>query len=213
MHPLISDELAMAAARTLSANDPALAPVIARHGICPIRPHSQYYEALVDSIIGQQLSVKAAASIRQRFDNHFGGHCPSPSQILDTSTEALRTLGLSRAKAAYISDLAQRVQDGSLEFSHFDELSNASIVQELTAVKGIGEWTAHMFLMFCMGRADVLPYGDLGVRNGIAKLYGLAAAPDKAAVERVAAENSWHPYESIASWYVWQSLDNAPAIS
>lgn len=212
MHPLISDETAGKAAQILSRNDPIMAAVIARYGICPVRPHSEYYESLVDSIIGQQLSVKAAASIRKRFDDHFGGHCPSPSQILATDVDELRTLGLSRAKATYVRDLAQRLLDGGLEFSRFDELSNADIIKELTAVKGVGEWTAHMFLMFCMGRTDVLPYGDLGIRNGIAKLYSLPAAPDKAAVERVASDNHWHPYESIASWYVWQSLDNAPAI-
>lgn len=209
-HIVITDIVAKQAAETLARHDSRLAPVVASFGVCPIRPHSDYYRELVESIIGQQLSVKAAASIRNRFVQLYDGGFPVPQQILATSVDELRAVGFSRAKAMYVQDLAQHVLDGKVDFSRFDDLSNQDIILELTAVRGIGEWTAHMFLMWCMGRTDVLPYGDLGVRNGVQRLYGLDTLPDRLTMEKIAASNNWHPYESIASWYIWQSLDNAP---
>jgi len=208
----MSETVAQAAAKYLGETDAALRPVIERVGPCTIRPHKDYYQELVDSIISQQLSVKAARSIEGRFRDLFGGAFPTPQQILTTDVETLRGLGFSRAKGAYVLDLAQHVVDGKVRFDHLDALSNEEVIAELTAVKGIGTWTAHMFLMFCMGRTDVLPVGDLGIRNGIRKLYGFADVPTPEQITEVAAKNRWHPYESIASWYVWQSLDNAPAV-
>lgn len=208
----MNDELARAAAKHLSEHDPVLAPIIAKAGLCTMRPHKNYYQELVESIISQQLSVKAAASILKKFVALFGGTFPSPEQMLDKDVETYRTVGLSRNKAMYIRDLAQHVIDGTVKFEHLDALSNDEIIAELTAVKGIGEWTAHMFMMFCMGRPDVLAYGDLGIRNGIQKLYGLKKLPDAAAIQRIARKNNWHPYESAACWYVWHSLDNKPAV-
>jgi DNA-3-methyladenine glycosylase II len=208
----MSDTVATQAAKYLAQADPLLAPVIARTGPCTIRPHTDYYQALVDSIISQQLSVHAARSIEQRFRDLFGGVFPTAEQILTTNVETLRGLGFSRAKGAYVLDLAQHVVDGKVQFDHLDGLTNDEIIAELTAVKGIGTWTAHMFLMFCMGRTDILPVGDLGVRNGIRKLYGFADPPTPEQITELAAARGWHPYESIASWYVWQSLDNAPAV-
>jgi DNA-3-methyladenine glycosylase II len=199
------------AAKHLSAHDKILQPVIAETGLCDLRPHREYYRELGESIIGQQLSVKAARTIRQRFCDLFGGPFPSPEMILAKPPEALRGAGLSGAKATYIRDLAQHVLDGSLSFDTIDELDNEDILAKLVAVKGIGEWTAHMFLMFCMGRLDVLPTGDLGIRNGVRKLYGLDALPTPLEVAEIAKTNHWHPYESVASWYVWHSLDNMPA--
>jgi DNA-3-methyladenine glycosylase II len=196
----------------LSSNDPVLAKVIATHKQPDFMPHSNYYQALVDSIISQQLSVKAAASIEKRFKDSFGGDFPTPEQILERDIEQLRSLGLSRPKASYIQDLAMKVVDGTVEFSTIDTLSNDEIITELTKVKGIGEWTAHMFLLFCMGRTDVLPVGDLGIRSGIKLLYGFDQAPTPDEVRAVAKKNNWHPYESTASWYIWQSLDNAPKL-
>ncbi len=209
---IVSDKVALEAAEYLSAHDAVLASVIARTGLCTIRPHRNYYQELVDSIISQQLSVKAAAAIEQRFRDMFGGEFPAPQQILTKDVEQLRAIGFSRAKAAYVRDLAQHILDGQIRFDHLDKSSNEAVVAELTPVKGIGEWTAHMFLMFCMGRSDVLPVGDLGIRNGIRQLYGLDAAPSPDEIRDIATRNSWHPYESIASWYVWQSLDNAPKL-
>ncbi|MEK7059630.1 MAG: DNA-3-methyladenine glycosylase [Patescibacteria group bacterium] len=198
------------AAQYLTAADPILTPIIKRAGRCTITPHSNYYWELIDSIISQQLSVKAAATIERRFQALFETEFPEPSAILAKSTEELRTAGLSQAKAVYIRDLAQHITDGKLEFDKFDGFDNETIIAELVAVKGIGEWTAHMFLIFCMGRLDVLPTGDLGIRNGIRALYDLAVQPSPTQVATLAVENGWHPYESVASWYVWHSLDNAP---
>lgn len=208
----VSEEIVVQAMKHLSQHDAVLASVITKYGPCTIRPHTNYYQELVDSIISQQLSVKAAAAIEQRFREMFGGEFPTPAQILTKNVEELRAIGFSYAKGKYVQDLAQHVVDGKVRFDHLDQLSNDEVVAELTAVKGIGEWTAHMFLMFCMGRSDVLPVGDLGIRNGIRQLYGLDHAPSPEDIRNIAARNSWHPYESIASWYVWQSLDNTPTL-
>ena len=196
----------------LTKHDPFLAPIIAAHGPFTVQPHANYYQELVDSIISQQLSVKAAATIQRRFCELFGSTTlPSPEQILTKDIETLRSAGLSRPKASYILDLAQHVVDGRVTFVHLDSLSNEEIITELTAVKGIGEWTVHMFLIFCMGRLDILASGDLGVRNGIQKLYGLDHLPSRADIESLATQYHWHPYESVACWYIWKSLDNLPA--
>ena len=209
---IASDQSVAQAALHLSQHDAVLAPVIAKAGPCAIRPHKNYSQELVEAIISQQLSVKAAATILARFKDLFGGQFPSPTQILGKDIEAYRGVGLSRGKAAYVRDLAQHVIDGRVKFDHLDGLSNDQIIAELTAVKGVGEWTAHMFMMFCMGRLDVLAHGDLGIKNGVQKLYGLHKQPDAAAIQRLAKKNHWHPYESVACWYVWHSLDNKPAV-
>lgn len=209
---VINEAIAIQAGSYLTANDPVLAPIIRQAGLCTIRPHRNYYQELVSSIISQQLSVKAAAAIEQRFVALYGGQFPAPRQILTKDIEQLRVIGFSRAKAAYVRDLAQHVLDGKVKFDHLDGLSNQAVISELTAVKGIGEWTAHMFLMFCMGRSDILPVGDLGIRNGITKLYKLPAPATADQIIAIAAANHWQPYQSIASWYVWQSLDNLPML-
>lgn len=198
------------AASHLGKHDTTLAPVIERAGLATYEPHTDYYAELVSSIISQQLSVKAAASIERRFKELFDGHLPSPEQILEKSIDELRTVGFSRPKANYVRDLAHHIIDGRLKFDKLDMLSNQEIVDMLTDVKGIGEWTAHMFLMFCLGRLDILPVGDLGIRNGVRQLYGFEDLPTPDQIIEIAATNNWHPYESVASWYVWQSLDNAP---
>jgi DNA-3-methyladenine glycosylase II len=209
---ITSEETVKDAAEHLAKNDAVLGPVIEQVGLCTIRPHKNYYQELVDSIISQQLSVKAAATIFGRFKALFGDSFPTPEQILTKSIEELRSAGLSGAKTKYVQDLAQHVLDGKLQFDHLDQLSNDEIAKELTAVKGIGEWTTHMFMMFCMGRMDVLPVGDLGIKNGIQKLYKLDHLPTAENIQEIAVKNNWHPYESIACWYVWQSLDNAPKL-
>jgi DNA-3-methyladenine glycosylase II len=198
------------AAAYLSKVDPKLKSVIVRSGIAKFKPHKNYYFELIDSIIGQQLSIKAAASIRKKFLGLFDDKVPSPDVIIAKSIDELRSTGLSGAKAKYIQDLALHVRDKKLKFDKFHTLSNEEIITELTAVKGIGEWTAHMFLMFCMGRIDVVARGDLGIRNGIKALYGLDEVPNPERVTEIAAAKHWHPYESVACWYIWQSLDNAP---
>jgi len=201
-----------AALTHLAKHDPTLAKLIKSFKTPSFIAHTNYYQELVDSIISQQLSVKAARTIEGRFKDLFGGEFPSPEQILEKDIEELRAVGLSRPKGRYIQDLASKILDGTVRFDTLDKLSNDEIVEELTKVKGIGVWTVHMFLMFCMGRLDVLPVGDLGVRNGIMRLYNLENVPDAAEIETIAKNNNWHPYESVASWYVWQSLDNAPTV-
>jgi DNA-3-methyladenine glycosylase II len=202
---LMNDTTTKEAAEYLTAQDPILASVIQQVGPCPLRPHTNYYQELVESILGQQLSLQAAAAIESRFIALFEGVFPTPKQIVSVDVETLRSIGFSRAKAMYIQDLALHVLDGSVVLDKFDNLSNEEIVAELTTVKGIGEWTVHMFLIFCMGRIDILPFGDLGIKNGVSKLYGIEK-PMPADIIRVAEQNHWHPYESVASWYVWQSL-------
>ena len=199
------------AADYLAKCDPVLAPIIAKYGPCDIRPHKDYYRQLVGSIITQQLSVKVADVILGRFKALFPGKdFPTPEDILLKSPEDFRQIGMSYAKANYVRDLAQHVIDGKLKFDEFDQLSNQEIIDELVAVKGIGEWTAHMFLMFSLGRLDVLAVGDLGIKNGVKKLYGLDHVPTAEDLRTLADKNHWHPYETVACWYIWASLDNAP---
>lgn len=208
---IASDKTIQEAVQHLSGHDPVLAPIISQAGLCTIRPHNNYYSELVDAIISQQLSVKAAAAIERRFQDLFGGKFPAPHEILQADPELIRACGISRPKVAYIRDLAEHVQSGKVLLDRFDDLSNDEIIAELTAVKGIGEWTVHMFLMFCMGRLDILPVGDLGIRNGIRALYGLTEQPTADDIHAIAEKYNWHPYESVASWYVWRSLNNLPA--
>lgn len=197
----------------LMDNDNSLRPIIKRAGKANISPHKRYYQELVESIISQQLSVKAADTILKRFVELFPNEpFPTPGSILQKDIETLRGVGLSRQKATYIQDLALRVIDESVKFEHLDTLTNDGIVAELTQVKGVGVWTAHMFLIFCMGRLDVLPTGDLGIKNGIQKLYNIDHSPTSDEMKQIASDNKWHPYESVASWYVWHSLDNKPML-
>jgi DNA-3-methyladenine glycosylase II len=202
------------ASKHLATADPILAPVIAAAGLASITPNKNYYQALVESIISQQLSVKAASTILKRFLDLFpGDEFPTPGQILEKDVEELRSVGLSRQKATYIQDLAVKVLEETVRFNHLDALSNEAVITELTKIKGVGVWTVHMFLIFCMGRLDVLPTGDLGIKNGMYSLYRLKGKPTPEEMEEIAKKNEWHPYESVASWYVWHSLDNKPAVS
>ena len=167
------------------------------------------YGALVRSIAGQQLSVLAARAIWRKLLAHFDGRVPTPQEILAEDPETLRAAaGFSRAKVAYLRSLAEHVLDGQLELDRLSELSDDEAIRELTAVKGIGEWTAHMFLMFTLHRPDVLPVGDLGVRNAAMKAYGLDAPPKPAELEALA--EVWRPYRTRASLYLWRSLENQP---
>ena len=200
------------AAEHLSSHDAILADVIKNAPLPAFVPHKNYYQELVESIISQQLSVKAAATILKRFKELFSADFPTPEDILATDIEVLRGVGLSRQKSSYIKDLAIRVLEGSIQFSHLDSLSNREVIDELVQIKGVGVWTVHMFLLFCMGRLDVLPTGDLGIKNGMYKLYDLPEKPTPEDMEMIALNNNWHPYESVASWYVWHSLDNKPAL-
>ena len=159
--------------------------------------------------VGAAQAVKAARAIYGRLLERFGGRPPTPEEILADDPEALRAAaGFSRAKVAYLRSLAEHVLEGELELDRLAELPDEDVIRELTAVKGIGEWTAHMFLMFTLHRPDVLPTGDLGVRNAIMRAYGLETAPKPAEMQAIA--EAWRPYRTRACLYLWRSLDNAP---
>ena len=170
---------------------------------------NDHYGALVRSIAGQQLSVLAARAIYGRLTARFGGRAPTPQQILADDPEALRAAaGLSRAKVSYLRSLAEHVISGELELQRLDELSDEDAIAELVAVKGLGLWTAHMFLMFHLERPDVLPVGDLGIRRAIERAYGLEGLPDAQTMEKLA--EPWRPHRTLACRYLWHSLDNEP---
>ena len=198
------------ACKHLQLHDPHMAVLISKYGAPTIAPHTNYYEELVSSIISQQLSVKAAQTIWNRFIGLFDGATPTPQQIIATDIEQIRGVGASYAKAKYIKDLAQHIEDGSLDLNHIASLDNATIISQLTNVKGIGEWSAHMFMIFSLGRLDILPYGDLGIKKSAQKLYNLNEMPSKKQLEELASRNQWPPYQSVAAWYLWKYLDNEP---
>ena len=161
------------------------------------------------TITGQQLSVLAARAIYGRLTDRFGGRPPTPQEILDDDPEELRAAaGLSRAKVSYLRSLAEHVISGDLELERLDELSDEDVIAELTAVKGLGLWSAQMFLMFHLSRPDVLPVGDLGIRRAIERAYGLDELPDPAAIEKIA--EPWRPHRTLACRYLWRSLQNEP---
>jgi DNA-3-methyladenine glycosylase II len=179
--------------------------VLARRGRRP----GDAYGALVRAIVGQQLSTKAARSIFERLTEKFGGRTPTPRELLDADSEDVRSVGLSRAKVAFLRDLAEHVEDGELRLEELRELDDDEVTAQLTAVKGLGPWTVHMFLIFHMGRPDVLPVGDLGIRRAAQLLHGMDELPTPAELERIA--EPWRPHRSLACLYLWRSLDNEPA--
>jgi DNA-3-methyladenine glycosylase II len=194
--------------------DDKLAQVIDDHGPLDLdsrvrgRPEDAY-GALLRAIVGQQLSVAAARTIYGRFTDLFGGKTPTPEELLEVDADTLRGVGFSRAKANYVRSLAEHIISGELELDRLDELPDEEVARELIAVKGLGQWSVDMFLIFHLGRPDVLPVGDLGVRRAVERLYGLEALPSAAELE--ALGERWRPYRSLASLYLWESLDNAPA--
>ena len=170
---------------------------------------ADHYGALLRAIVGQQLSTKAARSIFLRLTERFDGRTPTPEEVLADEPEELRAAaGLSRAKVGYLRSLAEHVLSGELELERLDELPDEQVIAELVAVKGIGVWSAHMFLMFHLQRPDVLPVGDLGIRHAIERAYDLPEIPDAATMERIAAP--WRPHRTLACRYLWRSLDNEP---
>ena len=162
---------------------------------------------LVRSIISQQISVGAARSIRSRLEQMILPDRVAPESLLRFEVDELRTVGLSPQKALYLHDLAMKARDGTLELRTIGRLSDEGVIERLTQVKGIGRWTAQMFLIFALGRPDVFPEDDLGVRTAIRDRYGLDGLPDKATSQEIA--RPWRPFASIASWYCWRSLDLA----
>ncbi|HYM55280.1 MAG TPA: DNA-3-methyladenine glycosylase [Solirubrobacteraceae bacterium] len=168
-----------------------------------------HYGALVRAITGQQLSVLAARAIYGRLTARFGERPPTPQEILADDPEELRAAaGLSRAKVGFLRSLAEHVVSGELELGRLDGLPDEEVISELTAVKGIGAWSAHMFLMFQLERPDVLPVGDLGIRRALERAYALEALPQAGEIEAIAAP--WRPHRTLACRYLWRSLQNEP---
>jgi DNA-3-methyladenine glycosylase II len=164
-----------------------------------------HFDAVCRSIVFQQLSGKAAGTIHGRFQGLFGGKTPLPAELASTSDEQLRSIGLSRQKSAYLKDLGSRVALGTLPIETLHELSDEEIISALTQVKGIGRWTAQMFLMFRLGRPDILPELDLGVQKGIQRTYRLRKLPTPERVKKIGAK--WAPYRTVGSWYMWRLVD------
>ncbi len=168
-----------------------------------------HYGALVRTIVGQQLSTKAARAIYERLTQRFGGRAPTPEEILADDLEELRTtVGLSHAKVRYLRSLAGHVLDGSLDLGKLDRLSDDEVIAELTAITGIGLWSAHIFLMFHLQRPDVLPVGDLGIRKSFQAVYGLPELPEASEMERIA--RPWRPHRTVACLFLWRSLSAVP---
>ncbi len=197
----------------LSACDSVLGAFVADHG--PLdeaerrrgRPDDAY-GALLRAIVGQQLSVKAARTIYDRLCGLYGDRTPTPAELIETDPEQLRGVGLSRAKASYLRDLAEHVEDGELDLEQLPELDDDEVSAQLIAIKGLGRWTVDMFLMFHLGRPDILPVGDLGIRRAVQIAYGLEDLPDPAELIRIA--QPWQPHRTLACLYLWASLDNEP---
>mgnify|MGYP000005485531 FL=1 len=197
------------AVAALSAHDPKMAVAIARVGPCTMLPRTDgtHFDHLARAIVYQQLSGGAASTIYGRFkDRHgTGGDAPTPAQILASDEDTLRACGLSGAKTRAIVDLARHVEDARLPLDVIDTMDDEAVIDALVAVRGVGRWTAQMFLMFRLGRPDVLPVLDLGVRKGAQRIYRMRALPEADRLEKVA--RNWRPWASVASWYCWRVLD------
>ena len=194
----------------LKKADPVLGAIIERVGPYTMQYREPGFPTLVRSIVYQQLSGKAASTILGRVLAAAKADPITPEAILKLRPAKMRTLGLSQQKVTYIRELARMTRDGEIVFEKLPELEDAEIIAHLTRVKGVGVWTVHMFLMFALQRPNVLPVGDLGVRMGMKKVYGLAELPKPAEMEKIAA--AWHPWCSVASWYMWRSLENEGAM-
>jgi DNA-3-methyladenine glycosylase II len=184
--------------------DPKLAKIIDVVGKYKLSLVRDPYESLVEAIITQQLSGKVADSISKRFREIYGGF-PKPREVVKTPHSKLRKAGLSSMKVAYIKDLSKKIEANELRLGSLKDMSDQEVIEYLTQVKGIGRWTAEMFLIFSLGRLDVLPVGDLGLRKGVQKLYSLSELPQKDQIERLAEK--WRPYRTVATWYIWKSLN------
>lgn len=200
-----------AAVAHLRAADPVLARIVTAVGPPALRHEPHLFTALVSAILGQQISVSAASAIRARLAARRGPDQPlTPTALLALTHDDLRAIGLSRAKAAYVTDLAAKVASGAVDLTTIDQLPEEAAIAELTQIKGVGRWTAEMFLIFSLGRPDVLPVDDLGFRSAVRRQYGLPDLP-RAAELRALAE-PWRPYRSFGTWYLWRSGSVEPPI-
>jgi DNA-3-methyladenine glycosylase II len=198
------------ARRVLLRRDPVLAALIRRHGPCGLAAarRADHFSALVRAITFQQLSTKAASTIYNRMAELMPDGVPTPAGFAVVSDTDLRAAGMSRQKTAYLRDLCEKVSTGIVDLDALDALDDEAIILSLVKVKGIGRWSAEMFLIFRLLRPDVLPVDDLGIVTAVKRAYGLRKKPTADRLRRIG--EAWRPYRSIASWYLWRSLDNAP---
>ena len=192
----------------LRSRDPILGALIEAIGPCTLTMRRNRFDALVRSIISQQISTPAARTIRARLEERIG--VPKPDMVLALSLEEMRLCGISPQKAKYLQDLAEHVASGRLPLHRLGRLSDEEVIEKLIAVKGIGRWTGQMFLMFSLGRPDILPHDDLGVRTGMRRLYDLPEMPNREKIDEIAAP--WRPFATVACWYLWRSLEMKPPV-
>lgn len=198
-----------AGASALAHADAVLAAIIECVAPCPLRPDRDPFTALARAIVGQQVSIHAAAAIWSRFVEGAGdGGLVSPESVSRAEFDTIRAAGLSGPKARYVQDLASKFLDGTVDSAALCSMEDEDIIAHLTQVKGVGRWTAEMFLIFSLGRPDVLPVDDLGLLNAVQRAYGLAERPAPAVVREMG--EAWRPWRSLATWYLWQSLKLAP---
>ena len=202
----MDSQLLRQAQRHLIRRDAVLQPLIQGIGPCTLKLNSDHFDILVRAIVSQQISTKAAEAISGRLRTAVGRF--QPKRILDASEEAMRGAGLSRGKLLALRDLAEKCKAGVVPLKKLADMDDASVVETLVQVRGIGPWTAEMFLIFSLGRLDVLPVGDYGLRAGVQKHYQLAELPKKDILHELTA--AWKPYRSIGTWYIWRSLGNVP---
>jgi len=197
------------ARRLLARRDPVLRDLMRRYGPCGLADsqHTDPFRALVRAIISQQLSTKAAATIARRFEALFDGK-PTPARVHAAPDDQLRGVGLSGQKLRYMRDLCARIEGGLLPLAALDRMDDEEVITVLTEVKGIGRWTAEMFLMFRLHRPDVLPVDDLGIVKAVQRAYRMRTLPSPKRLMRLGEE--WRPYRSVACWYLWRSLENTP---
>ena len=183
--------------------DPKLTKIIERVGDYKIRKRNNHFATLVESIISQQLASSAAEAILRRFKKLYPKF-PKPIQILNTKESLLRSAGLSKMKVGYLKDLARKIEDGKIKIKTLSKMNDDEIISQLTQVKGVGRWTAEMFLIFSLGREDIFPVGDLGLRKGVQMAFSLPQLPRPKEIEEIGMR--WKPYRSIATWYLWKRL-------
>jgi DNA-3-methyladenine glycosylase II len=208
----VSPEEYVRARRLLLRRDPILAALIRQHGPCGLAQaqRADHFSALVRAIAGQQLSTKAAATIYARLLTLIPGGVPTPQHVAALTDEQLRGAGMSRQKSASLHDLSEKVLSGLVDLEALSTMSDEDVITSLVRVRGIGRWSAEMFLIFRLHRPDVLPVGDLGIVNAVQRVYRLRKRPTPERILRLG--EAWRPYRSIASWYLWRSLDNVPVV-
>ena len=205
MPPRLDASILEKACRSLSRRDPVLRPLIRKVGPCELRWRGEPYRYLVRGVLYQQLAGAAASAIEGRFKAEFGGRIPAAKRLLEAPPQRLRAVGLSRQKAAAVRSIAAAFLDGTVSARRLPHMDDEEVIAAVTQIRGVGVWTAHMLLMFSLGRPDVLPVGDYGVRKAARDLYGLDELPSPGELEEIA--RSWQPYRSVASWYLWRHAD------